>query len=208
MGSNVPATSKFRALCYVEDEHRHPHWSKVCSSSISNLTQYCLCTAADRCRLHGGLIRCWLSGPSIYPCPVPRTRAVTSTLHVMSQSSSSPWLLYAEQLLPRGHGLPLWHPEPSELGEVLIGDVGFVQEGYFHRLFNIILGVDHPANSHGVPEGFTMLEVDRSLLFRTIDNYLPPRPVYNLESIQCTIDGGIATYVYHTSDFSSDTIDD
>lgn len=50
-------------------------------------------------------------------------------------SNSAAWLVYAEQLVGRGYGLPLWHPEPTRYGtepcEVEIGDVGYISEGRF-----------------------------------------------------------------------------
>ena len=57
--------------------------------------------------------------------------------HTMATAS-----LYADQLIPLGRGLPLWEPEPTGLGEVLIGDVGYVDEGAFFRLFNAMLDAD------------------------------------------------------------------
>jgi hypothetical protein len=35
---------------------------------------------------------------------------------------------------------------------VEIGDVGFVREGRFIRLFNALLSADHPSHQFGVPE--------------------------------------------------------
>ena len=105
------------------------------------------------------------------------------------QSASS---TYAEQLIQCGHGLPLWEPEPSSLGETLIGDVGFVQDGCFYRLFNVLRPADDPANANGVPDGFTKLEINEALLIQTRERYLPPRPVYNVKSTQCKIAGGLS----------------
>lgn len=34
-------------------------------------------------------------------------------------------------------GYPLWFPEPHDTGEVQIGDVGYIHEGAFVRLFNV-----------------------------------------------------------------------
>lgn len=80
--------------------------------------------------------------------------------------------VYAEQLLSKAHGLPLWIPEPSKFGEVLIGDVGYVYDGSFYRLFNVTFPQDHPVNSGGVPEDFKVLEYDPRLLHR-VEQYLP-----------------------------------
>ncbi|EIW55099.1 uncharacterized protein TRAVEDRAFT_74059 [Trametes versicolor FP-101664 SS1] len=63
--------------------------------------------------------------------------------------------VYTKLLFKRGHGHPLWEPEPTEdAGEVLIGDVGHIYRGGFYRIFNAMLPPDHSFNQpHGVPEG-------------------------------------------------------
>ncbi|KAH9843617.1 WD40-repeat-containing domain protein [Rhodofomes roseus] len=61
--------------------------------------------------------------------------------------------VYAEQLFRLGHGYPLWDPDPPK-GEVLIGDVGFIADGSFHRVFNATKPGDDPANRTGVPDGY------------------------------------------------------
>ncbi|KAI9441134.1 hypothetical protein BJY52DRAFT_504602 [Lactarius psammicola] len=52
-------------------------------------------------------------------------------------------------------GHALWEPEPGEhLPPVEIGDVGFIRQGKFHRLFNALLPEDHPSHdTFRVPEG-------------------------------------------------------
>ncbi|KIP05418.1 hypothetical protein PHLGIDRAFT_14562 [Phlebiopsis gigantea 11061_1 CR5-6] len=98
--------------------------------------------------------------------------------------------VYAEQLLPRGHGLPLWEPEPSELGEVEIGDVGFIDEGGFCRIFSTTRHKDDPANVFGVPEGFSPLEYNERALRHTSIDYLLPGPIYSSSMRQFSIGGG------------------
>ena len=100
--------------------------------------------------------------------------------------------IYAEQLVNRGYGLPLWQPEPTSFGEVLIGDVGFVDDGCFYRLFNAMLPADDPANARGVPEGFVPLGVIEDDLIHTRHNFLPPGPVYSTHSVQCKVDLGVS----------------
>lgn len=86
--------------------------------------------------------------------------------------------VYAEQLLPRGHGYPLWIPEPDTTdNQVRIGDVGYIWEGSFCTLFNATLPASHPVNRNGVPKGFVPLEFDTAELVRTRDTYLPDAPV-------------------------------
>ena len=51
------------------------------------------------------------------------------------------------------YGHALWEPSPTELyTAVEVGDVGFIREGRFHRLFNALLPADHPSHNLGVPE--------------------------------------------------------
>ncbi|KAF7795330.1 hypothetical protein EIP86_006487 [Pleurotus ostreatoroseus] len=55
------------------------------------------------------------------------------------------------------YGIPLWYPDyvyPNR-HEVQIGDVGYLNEGAFHRLFNVTVDRQHSWNSHGVPPSFT-----------------------------------------------------
>ena len=51
------------------------------------------------------------------------------------------------------YGHALWEPSPGEhYSAVEIGDVGFIREGSFHRLFNVLLPEDHPSHQDGVPQ--------------------------------------------------------
>ena len=53
-------------------------------------------------------------------------------------------------------GHALWDPNPQSgrlYSPVEVGDVGFICEGKFHRLFNALLPADHPSHQRfGVPE--------------------------------------------------------
>ena len=63
--------------------------------------------------------------------------------------------IYREQLAIRhnAYGHALWEPSPGgRYTSVEIGDVGFIRQGYFHRLFNILLPEDHPSHQDGVPQ--------------------------------------------------------
>ncbi|KZT71110.1 hypothetical protein DAEQUDRAFT_724476 [Daedalea quercina L-15889] len=53
--------------------------------------------------------------------------------------------VYAGQLYRLGHGYPLWDPNPPK-GEPFIGDVGFISQGTFHRIFNALEPKDDGAN--------------------------------------------------------------
>jgi hypothetical protein len=48
----------------------------------------------------------------------------------------------------------LWEPSPGgRYPAVAVGDVGFIREGRFHRLFNVLLSPNDPSHqTYGVPE--------------------------------------------------------
>ncbi|KAF8260476.1 hypothetical protein EI94DRAFT_1748313 [Lactarius quietus] len=55
--------------------------------------------------------------------------------------------VYREQLTSLYHGHALWDPDPANLYDMVsVGDVGYVREGYFFRMFNVLLKSDHPSN--------------------------------------------------------------
>ena len=63
--------------------------------------------------------------------------------------------IFRDQLAIRypGYGHALWEPSPENLPVVGIGDVGYICEGKFHRLFNIFLSADDPSHeTYGVPD--------------------------------------------------------
>ena len=67
--------------------------------------------------------------------------------------------IFREQLAIRfpGYGHALWEPSSGDLYRVAgIGDVGYITEGRFHRLFNILLPADDPSHENfGVPDNHT-----------------------------------------------------
>ena len=68
--------------------------------------------------------------------------------------TARPCNIYREQLTPLDNGHALWEPNPVEgfYDQVTIGDVGYVMDGFFHRMFNVTLPWDDPSNQrHGVP---------------------------------------------------------
>ena len=67
--------------------------------------------------------------------------------------------IYASQLVHLGYGHPLWYPEPTKSGDVEIGDVGYIDDGHFYRLFNACRARSHPLNKDGVPDGFKPLRL-------------------------------------------------
>ena len=55
-------------------------------------------------------------------------------------SAGRPCDIYREQLIPLDHGHALWQPNPVEgfYDQVTIGDVGYLSDGFFHRMFNVL----------------------------------------------------------------------
>lgn len=89
----------------------------------------------------------------------------------MAQNSLAS-IVYAEQLRSLRCGEPLWQPEPPDDGEVAIGDVGFIDDGRFARLFNAIHGTSTRPGK--IPSTFVKLEYDAVYLEVTNDEYMPP----------------------------------
>jgi hypothetical protein len=58
------------------------------------------------------------------------------------------------------YGWALWEPDrENPNNRVLVGDVGFISDGRFVRIFNIRLKSDDPKQcGHGVPEGYYPIE--------------------------------------------------
>jgi hypothetical protein len=75
-----------------------------------------------------------------------------------------PFNIYREQLSSQYHGLALWDPNPvrglfNDPGHVSIGDVGYLDDGTFMRIFNVKLPRDNPSNGFiEIPEGYKPLE--------------------------------------------------
>jgi hypothetical protein len=59
-----------------------------------------------------------------------------------------PFTVYRDQLTSLYHGLALWKPNPPKAiyDKVSIGDVGYIREGVFIRMFNVMLPWDHESN--------------------------------------------------------------
>lgn len=98
-------------------------------------------------------------------------------------------LVYAEQLRDLRCGEPLWQPEPPNDGEVEIGDVGYINDGRFTRLFNAIHGTSlRPSR---LPATFEKLEYNAWELEETNDEYWPPLfPQCSTSMIRTRVDAG------------------
>ncbi|KAI9512555.1 hypothetical protein F5148DRAFT_852942 [Russula earlei] len=73
------------------------------------------------------------------------------------------YAIFREELALKysSYGHALWKPSPEgRYPAVEVGDVGFIHEGYFHRLFNILLPRDDPSHPDGVPPGHEQLKLN------------------------------------------------
>ena len=73
--------------------------------------------------------------------------------------------VYWDQLSALSHGIALWNPDPPNkiFNNVSIGDVGYLHEGTFIRLFNVMLPWNHPSNrTFGDPKPYESLDNDPS----------------------------------------------
>ena len=69
--------------------------------------------------------------------------------------------VYRDQMTTLSHGLALWNPDPPKeiYDKVSIGDVGYLHEGSFIRMFNVILPWSHKSNrALGEPEPYEPLD--------------------------------------------------
>ncbi|KAI9510668.1 hypothetical protein F5148DRAFT_1333231 [Russula earlei] len=81
----------------------------------------------------------------------------------MPLTVDQPYNVYREQLSSLYHGTALWEPNPMirHYERVSIGDVGYVHEGFFYRMFNVTLPWNDPSNATiGVPEQYKTLVSD------------------------------------------------
>ena len=87
-----------------------------------------------------------------------------------------PFNVYREQLTSQYLGVALWNPNPAanlyDSARVSIGDVGYLCEGEFIRMFNVILSWNHPSNRKlGELDSFRSLEQDNFDNVRTSELY-------------------------------------
>jgi hypothetical protein len=86
-----------------------------------------------------------------------------------TDSASSPmsvdlfpvYKVYQDQMTTLSHGVALWNPNPPKeiYDKVSIGDVGYLHEGSFIRMFNVMLPWNHESNrTLGEPEPYESLD--------------------------------------------------
>jgi len=98
-------------------------------------------------------------------------RELNATRHVPSSYRSITtngevvkfWDVYRTELTSLHHGMALWEPRPVKVlyDTVSIGDVGYINEGLFYRMFNVTLPWNHPSNTRlGEPDCYQPLDWD------------------------------------------------
>lgn len=100
-----------------------------------------------------------------------------------------PAFVYADQLVGKGYGLPLWQPDPPREGEIQIGDVGVLDDGRFIRLFNAMQNARHILNINGVPKGFKQLHI-KDKAIQSSQTFLPAGAIFNHRTMSCNVSGG------------------
>ena len=68
--------------------------------------------------------------------------------------------IFREQLALKypSYGYALWEPSPTNPNRpAQVGDVGFIREGRFYRLFGALLSADDPSQELGVPDDYEPL---------------------------------------------------
>lgn len=74
----------------------------------------------------------------------------------------------------------MWGPEPCpDFGEINLGDVGYLRDGFFCFLFNAMRGADDPINARrGVPVGFEVFQPPESMIIRR-PNHITQSQLYS-----------------------------
>jgi hypothetical protein len=69
--------------------------------------------------------------------------------------------VYQDQMITLSHGLALWNPSPPKeiYDKVSISDVGYLHEGSFIHMFNVMLPWNHQSNrTLGEPDLYKLLD--------------------------------------------------
>ena len=110
--------------------------------------------------LAGVVLDCCHSGTSRDGVDIIVKRATLTSTDSLS-SPMSHFNVYRDQLASLSQGSALWNPSPLKkiYEKVSIGDVGYLHEGTFIRMFNVMLKSDDPLNNKlGNPEPYEPLD--------------------------------------------------
>lgn len=109
----------------------------------------------------------------------------------MSGQETAAWDIYAHELFPLRYGHPVWYPDPGPDDEqVNIGDVGYLRQGRFHRLFNT-MGLGE-GNVGGVPSSFKEFRPHSSTI-RFLENAITQACLHSKNMSSTTISAVIST---------------
>lgn len=97
-------------------------------------------------------------------------------------------------------GDALWFPEPLAGGEVQIGDVGYMHEGAFIRLFNVVDPEKYPVPTATepdiLPEQFEPLNDRRAKRLDERPRALGPGPYKSKSVVTRTVEASASAYVF------------
>ena len=99
--------------------------------------------------------------------------------------------IYADELMSHHYGMPMWSPEPPDGGEVRVGDVGFLQDGAFCRLFNATPRDEGDDSPFDLPENFESIIIPQYLI-RSTPNYLPQSPISSRTARKVDVTGELS----------------
>jgi hypothetical protein len=98
---------------------------------------------------------------------------------------------YGTEMYKRGHGLGVWVPEQP----VDVGDVGFLANGQFHRLFNALRSEHDPTQMQGVPRSFQQLVIP-AYMWSTNNNFFEPCVMQSDSVVAHSVGAQGAVYVH------------
>ncbi|KAH9837873.1 WD40-repeat-containing domain protein [Rhodofomes roseus] len=102
--------------------------------------------------------------------------------------------VYAQQLFKLALGYPLWEPEPKNgQGEVLIGDVGYLNQGGFYRLFNAMKDADDPIQQYRVPRDYKKFDLGLMQVVPA-NNVVNEGPIFSQTVHRTDIGGGAGSH--------------
>lgn len=90
----------------------------------------------------------------------------------------------------------MWYPEGSKTGEPQIGDVGYILDGAFFRLLNVLEPKDSPRYKNGPPENYVPLEYDKDEFDDHRDAALQSRAFSSQSVKHVKVEGAVQVCVF------------
>lgn len=107
--------------------------------------------------------------------------------------------VYAHELASKGYGYPMWYPEGLKTGQPQIGDVGYIHNGAFVRLLNVMEPLDHPRYKKGAPDNYVPLEYDQNELQDHRNAALQSKVICSQSVRHSEFKGSVEVYVFSLS---------